>query len=101
MNLKKAIADYLMSDINLQSLIDTRVYRKKAPANTALPFIVYDTIGYQNRLGKYQWKHGYQGNKLTIDIVSDYEHEDILQDVAQVVIVALSGFIGELTPDRT
>jgi hypothetical protein len=69
MKLKKAIADYLMNNIILQPFLDTRVFRKKTPANTATPFVVYDTAGYQNRLGKYQSIHGYQGNKLTIDIV--------------------------------
>ena len=60
MKLKKAVAEYLMAQASMQSVVGDRIYRKKAPPNTQTPCIVYDTTGYQNRLGKYQKKHGYQ-----------------------------------------
>lgn len=101
MKLKKAIADYLMNQLILQPFLDTRVYRKKAPATTGTPFVVYDTTGYQNRLGKYQATHGYQGNKLTIDIVWRYEEDDLLHEISDIIVSLLWWFIGHLTPDRS
>jgi hypothetical protein len=60
MKLKKAIADYLLTQSSIDAMVGERIYRKKAPADVQTPCIVYDTSGYQNRLGKYQKDHGYQ-----------------------------------------
>lgn len=101
MKLKKAIAEYLLTQSSIHAVVEDRIYRKKAPADVQTPCIVYDTSGYQNRLGKYQKDHGYQWNKLTIDVIGTYEQDDLLQDIAGEIVSLLWWFIGELTSDRS
>jgi|GEM_PF-5192755 len=59
-NLKKALADSLLTNTAIFSMVGDRIYRKRNNANTITPFIVYETTGYENKLGKYQKDHGYQ-----------------------------------------
>lgn len=99
-NLKKALADSLLTNSAIVSMVWDRIYRKRNNANAVTPFIVYETTGYENRLGKYQKDHGYQGNKLTVDIVWEYAQEDQLDEIADLIIAQWWWFIGELTPDR-
>ncbi|HNG97394.1 MAG TPA: hypothetical protein PLW93_03935 [Candidatus Absconditabacterales bacterium] len=99
-NLKKAIYEYLSSLPELSETIQGRVFRKRSQSQTQVPFIVYDVSGYENKLGKYQGTHGYQGNKLTIDIIGNYEIEDQLREIGEIIISKLGGFIGKLRPSR-
>ena len=99
-NLKKAIYEYLSSLPELSETIQGRVFRKRSQSQTQTPFIVYDVSGYENKLWKSQWKHGYQGNKLTIDIIWNYEIEEQLREIGELLVSKLWGFIGKLRPSR-
>lgn len=96
-NLKKAIADSIMTNPTIYALIQDRVYRKRNDKNVHPPFIVYDIAGYQNKLWQHQSKHWYQGNKVIIDIIGEYMYEDQLDEVADALITQRWWFVGELT----
>lgn len=97
-NLKKAIFEYLSWLPELSETIQGRVFRKRSQSQTQTPFIVYDVSGYENKLWKYQWSHGYQGNKVTIDVVWEYQTEDQLKEISEIIVSKLWGFVGILRP---
>ena len=96
-NLKKAIADSIMTNPIIYALVGDRVYRKRNDKNANPPFIVYECSGFENKLGKYQNNHWYQGNKLVVDIVGEYMYEDQLDEIADALITQRWWFVGELT----
>lgn len=100
-NLKKAITDSLIANPAISTIIEDRIFRKRNSKNAQAPFIVYESSGYENKLGKYQKNHGYQGNKITLDIVGNYEQEDQLDELADAIIAQRWWHNGILTPDRT
>lgn len=99
--LKKSIADSLISHTPIYAYIADRVYRKRNDKHSQMPCIVYDISWYDNRLWPYQWTHGYQWNKVVLDIIGEYMYEDQLDEIAEHIVSYRWWFIGQLTSDRS
>jgi len=99
MNLKKAIADYIINDTDLNPLIGDRVYRNKATITDQTPFIVYSFDRSENKLWWWTNIHSYIGYNVIFDIVWKYEEQETMEQIRQLLISKLSWFSWQLTID--
>ena len=99
MNLKKAIADFIINDNDINPIIEDRVYRNKATITDETPFIVYSFDRTTNQMWWWNNIHHYLGFNVIIDIVWKYEEQDDMEFVRNTLINKLNWFNWELTQD--
>jgi len=99
MNLKKAVANYLINDTDINAIVWDRVYRNKAQITEETPFIVYSQTKTTNKMWWFNNVHHYLGKYITFDILWKYEDQEQLEEVANLMILKLNWFSWELTED--
>ena len=99
MNLKKAIADWIINNPDLQPIIGDRVYRNKATITDQTPFIVYSFDRVVNQWAWWNNNHHYLGYSVILDVVWKYEEQEQMEFVRDYLIKKWNGFSWELTSD--
>ena len=99
MNLKKAIADWLLNNPTINNIIWDRVYRNKANIKDNTPLIVYVLQKTTNQLWGWNNIYWYLGYYVDIDIIWKYEEQEEMEQVRQEIKEKLSWFNWELTID--
>jgi len=99
MYIKKAIANYLINDSDINPIIGDRVYRNKATITDNTPFIVYSFWKTTNKMWWWNNVHHYIWYNVVFDIVWKYEEQENMETVRQKLIEKLNWYSWDLTTD--
>jgi len=99
MDIKKAIANYLINDSDINPIIGDRVYRNKATITDNTPFIVYSFWKTTNQMWWWNNVHHYIWYNVVFDIVWKYEEQENMETVRQKLIEKLNWYSWDLTTD--